>query len=187
MTPRCGDLLVTPMKKLITERLRLEPVCEGHAPEMFPVLADPALYTCLAAKPPKSVEELAERYARQAQGGSPDGKQRWLNWILRSVNDGDACAGFVQATLHTETTGDLGYILGTAFWGRGLALEACEAAITALLALPGLTTLFATVDRRNVRSLALLARLGFQRVERDTYPHGVADESDDVYRLERPA
>ena len=46
--------------------------------------------------------------------------------------------------------------------------------------------LFATVDRRNVRSLALLARLGFQRVERDTYPHGVADESDGVYRLERP-
>jgi hypothetical protein len=42
------------------------------------------------------------------------------------------------------------------------------------------------VDRRNERSLALLARLGFQRVERGLYPRGDVLPSDDVFARDHP-
>src|SRR5215207_9766182 len=88
---------------LVTERLILEPLRPDHAREMVAVLADPGLYVHTGGSPP-SEAELAERYARQSRGASPDGGQGWLNWILRLRRD-DGLAGFVQATLSERDGG----------------------------------------------------------------------------------
>ncbi|HCN78115.1 MAG TPA: GNAT family N-acetyltransferase [Verrucomicrobiales bacterium] len=173
-------------KSLHTGRLRLEPVHVAHAAEMFPLLSDTRIYEHLHFKPPATLAELEERYRRQEAGVSPDGVERWHNWIVRLEADGGACAGFVQATLHTETTGDFGYIFGPAFWGRGIAFEACALALEALWADTRLARLFATVDRHNARSLALLSRLGFHRVSSKEYPHGRVLPSDDIFHLPNP-
>lgn len=171
------------MKLHTTHHLRLEPVRVHHAAEMFPLLSDPRIYEHLSFGPPATLAELEERYERQKSGVSPDGTERWLNWIVRSLDDGGACAGFVQATLHHGDTGEFGYIFGPAFWGRGLAFEACTTVLAEMRGDFSSQTLFATVDRLNARSVALLARLGFHRIESQEYPHGDVLASDDVFQL----
>jgi RimJ/RimL family protein N-acetyltransferase len=168
---------------LDTSLSRLEPVSVAHAVEMFPLLCEPAIYEYLSFGPPASLEALTERYQRQALGRSADGTEQWLNWIIRPRDTG-ACAGFVQATLLASQSGIFGFILGPAYWGRGLAYDACRAALEVLFRDHCVTCLFATADRRNARSLALLTRLGFQRVDRSTYPRGDVLASDDVFRLD---
>ena len=82
---------------LCSERLILEPLRAGHAVEMAPLLADPQLYAFTGGEPP-TLHELRARYERQAAGRSPDGVERWFNWIVRRHDDG-AAVGYVQATV----------------------------------------------------------------------------------------
>lgn len=57
----------------------------------------------------------------------------------------------------------IGYILHPDAWGRGLAREACAAAIDHVFATRPLDALTADVDPRNLASVRLLERLGFTR------------------------
>lgn len=167
-------------------RVQLEPLTVAHAEEMFAVLADPAIYTYIANRPPASVAALADRYRRLESRASPDGSQHWLNWAIRRVED-QQCNGYVQATIHPAATADFAFVLAPSFWGLGLAREASAAALSLLFTQLGVTSVFATVDRRNLRSSALLRRLGFQLVPAASYPHGTAEESDDVFQLNSTA
>jgi ribosomal-protein-alanine N-acetyltransferase len=173
------------MKPLLTTLSRLEPARVAHAAEMLVLLSDPRIYEYLDRQPPASLQELEERYRRYETTFSPDGTERWLNWII-FPHDSGACAGFMQASVYADGTGDFGYILGPAYWGRGLAFVAASAVIRVLHDDFAVTALYATADRRNERSIRLLNRLGFQRTDRSEYPHGEAPESDDVFRLNLP-
>jgi RimJ/RimL family protein N-acetyltransferase len=60
--------------------------------------------------------------------------------------------------------------LGGEFTGRGYATAACKALIAYGKAELGATTIYAGVTKGNVKSEALLVRLGFQAVaDRGTY------------------
>lgn len=113
---------------LDTFRLTLEPLRVEHAEEMTPLLADPELYGFTEADPP-NLEELRAGYARQVAGRSPDGAERWCNWIVRRREDGHA-AGFVQATIAEDpppVTAVLAWVVGARFQHRGYAREATGA------------------------------------------------------------
>ena len=60
---------------------------------------------------------------------------------------------------------EVGYIIGTAHWGKGYAREAM-AAFIAYAFEHRIDHLTADVDPRNERSLALMARLGFRETHR---------------------
>lgn len=81
-------------------RLDLEPLHVEHAREMTPLLDDLGLHTFVGGQP-ANLPQLQERDRRQAAGSSVDGLQRWLNWILRRRDDGQA-VGTVQATVTAE-------------------------------------------------------------------------------------
>ena len=68
-------LVITPLH---SERLLLEPLRVDHAPEMAPLLDDPLLHTYVGGEPP-TADEVRDQYARQSQGRSTDGTERWLN------------------------------------------------------------------------------------------------------------
>jgi len=68
--------------RLSGPRLDLEPLRVEHAREMAALLDDPGLHAFIGGQP-ASLRELQERYRRQVTGSSPDGLQRWLNWVLR--------------------------------------------------------------------------------------------------------
>src|SRR4051794_39935671 len=86
--------------RLVGARLDLEPLQAEHAEEMAPLLDDPGLHVFIGGEP-ASPSELRERYRRQAAGRSRDGSQRWLNWVVRRREDGQA-VGTVQATVTQE-------------------------------------------------------------------------------------
>lgn len=160
MTAACpGGWLA--MRVLHTARLTLEPLTEAHAPPMYEVLSDPAIYT-YENTPPVSVEALAERYAAWQLRGPPDGREAWLNWVVR-LRDGNL-AGYVQATLPLDGSAFVAYVLASRHWGQGLAFEAVSAMLRELQSHYGVHTFLAVLKAANVRSHALLLRLGFERL-----------------------
>ncbi|HEY6572839.1 MAG TPA: GNAT family protein, partial [Candidatus Eisenbacteria bacterium] len=82
----------------------------------------------------------------------------------------------------------LAYEIGVPFWRRGFATEACTRLIEALFE-QGATEVFAELDARNVASIRLLERLGFQRgafkANADQFKGRSSDEW--TYSLTRPA
>jgi len=146
------------MRPIETPRLTLEPQCAAHADAMFIVLSDPAIYAYENA-PPASLEWLRRRFAALEARRSPNGREQWLNWVLR-LRSGELI-GYVQATLDTEGRAFIAYELASAHWGRSLAREAVEAMIDELASHYRVQTLAAVFKRANVRSRRLLERLGF--------------------------
>jgi len=152
---------------LETPRLALEPITPDAAAEMVPVLADPSIYSSTGGEPP-AIDTLRDRYARQAAGHSPDGTQRWYNWLLRSEG---AAVGFVQATVDDvddARPAELAWVLSPSAQGRGLATEAA-AAVMAWLADRGSRRFVASVHPAHSASAGVARRLGMA-------PTGLVDD-----------
>lgn len=140
---------------------------------MFRVLSDPAIYV-YENEPPPSPQWLHERYARLESRRSPDDTQQWLNWVIR-MPDGQP-AGYVQATVFAEGHALVAYVLGSAFWGRGIASRAVAAMIEKLRGDYDVRDCLAMLKAANHRSLRLLQRLGFSRADGDKRIAVDADE-----------
>ena len=149
---------------LATHRLVLEPLRVGHAIEMVAVLDDPALHRFTGGHPAGETE-LRARYAHQTTGRSPDGRQGWLNWIVRRSEDGVAL-GFVQATVSgadggEPVTAELAWTIGVAFQRRGYAREAASAALGWLQA-HGVDRFIAHIHPEHQASMGVARALGLQ-------------------------
>jgi RimJ/RimL family protein N-acetyltransferase len=142
-----------------TERLLLEPLARSQAEEMFPVLSDPAVYEWLDYGPPSSVEALRSLYVRLEAGHSSDGREVWLNRLVRL--HGGPAIGYVQATVYPAQKTYLGYVLASAHWGKGYATEAMAALLHGLAREHPTPVTLAVVEAGNTRSAALLRRLDF--------------------------
>ncbi len=145
-----------------TARLELEPLRASHAAEMFRLLADPELHTFLPRPPPVSEAALRVEYAELELHVSANSHERWHNWAVRRLTDG-VCVGRVEATACEEGDVWVAYIIGTAFWGQGLATEAMRRLVAQLLDNPTAQRLLAVVDTRNDASMRVLDKLGFVR------------------------
>lgn len=162
------------MRPLQAGELALEPQTAAHAGEMFPLLADPEMSRYLDTDPPSDLAWLTARFAKLETRLSADGREHWLNWVIRSPLQG--LAGYVQATVYADGSADIAYELGRAFWGRGWASRSTLAMMHELADGYGVQRAFATVDARNLRSVQLLERLAFSASDPPRHPHyGVAD------------
>ncbi len=174
------------MLTLRADGLVLEPLTVAHAPALFALLADPELHRYIDSGPPPSLESLVERYARLERRISPDGSQRWLNWIVRP-HAGEPI-GYVQATIVPADTSWIAYLLGRAHQGRGLARVATRAMVDHLVADHGVRTLLATVEVDNLRSIALLEALAFEpATDDDSASHDLTASERLFVRGPRPA
>ena len=142
----------------------------AHAVELWPVLRDPELYVFTDDKEPVSEAWLRERFAGLESRQSPDGSQRWLNWVVRDA-DG-AAVGYVQATV-TGIEAEIAYMLGRQYWRRGYGFAACSAMIAELAEAYGVRRITATLDPDNLASLALLRKLELGLVSEDAAAHEV--------------
>lgn len=125
---------------------------------MFRVLSDPAIYEFENA-PPESEEWLARRYELLESRRSPDGAERWLNWIIR-LPSGEL-AGYVQATVLPSGTSYIAYELNSRYWRRGIGTRAVTAMLEELRSAYAVHTFVAVFKTLNHRSAALLRSLGF--------------------------
>ncbi len=141
-------------------RLRLEPLRVEHAEEMASLLDDPELHRLIGGRP-ASLPELRDSYCRQVVGRSPDGSQRWLNWVVRRATDSQA-VGTVQATVAGDTGGlvaEVAWVVATACQAQGYAREAAGAMV-AWFRCQGVTTVVAHVHPDHRASSAVAAAVG---------------------------
>ena len=146
------------MNILRTDGLTLEPQVAAHANEMFVVLSDPAIYE-YENQPPPSLEWLRSRFIKLEARLSSDGKERWLNWVIRLPTS--QLIGYVQATVQAHGSASIAYVLSSAYWGRGLASQAVVAMIHGLIQNYQVRRFNGVFKRENLRSRRLLERLGF--------------------------
>jgi RimJ/RimL family protein N-acetyltransferase len=102
---------------------------------------------------------LRERYRKLETRTSPDGREQWLNWVVRLPTA--ELAGYVQATVYPDGRAAIAYELGSRYWGRGLGQEAARAMIAELGDEYGVRSFSAVLKRANHRSAQMLERLGF--------------------------
>lgn len=171
------------MRVIETPRLTLEPLTVSHAEEMFRVLSDPAIYE-FENQPPESVAALSLRYQRLESRVSPDGTERWLNWVIR--RRGFQLIGYVQATLSSSGRAAIAYELSSEFWRQGFGLEATQAMITELTEAHAVRELTAVLKRENFRSLGLLERLGFVPAQADLLVQCQVDPDEALMQLSCP-
>lgn len=90
--------------------------------------------------------------------------------IVRVIEvDGDGVVGDVMSWRNTQGVREIGYRIGKAFWGRGIA----TAALAAYLAEEAERPLYAHVVMHNLGSMKVLERCGFERL-----PEGAGPDSD---------
>jgi ribosomal-protein-alanine N-acetyltransferase len=140
-------------------RVRLRPVGPADAPDLFVVMGDPVAMRHWDGPPVPSLEVMAQR----------------LDWM--AAQDPERFGAFALVLLETgQTIGalfyhhreprhrrlEVGYILGPAHWGRGLAFEAAQVLLGHCFDGLNSNRIEATVDLTNTASIRLLERLGFR-------------------------
>ena len=157
-----------------TGRLELQPLRRAHAKALYPILSDMAIYEFMGGSPPSSEESLAEEYARSESRHSPDGRELWLNWLIRERECG-AAIGYAQATVASAHT-HVAWVIGPRWQGRGYASEAARGVISWLIHL-GATEIRAHIPPGHVASQRVALHAGLRRT-------GQVCEGEDVWLYE---
>lgn len=145
--------------EIVTARLALEPMKREHAEAMFPVLADARLYEFTGDAPPPSVASLEATYAFRESRRSPDGRELWLNWVIRERERGEPI-GTVQATV-LPGHAYVAWIVGIPWQGAGYASEAAIALVQWLRNL-GVAEVRACVNPAHTASRNVARNAGMQ-------------------------
>lgn len=143
------------------ERVRLRWMTRDDAPALFEVFSDPEV-TRYWSSPPLS--DLAGAIQLVADVHELFEQRRLFEWGIALREGGPllgACTLLQLDSLHRRA--ELGFAIGRAAWGRGIARDAVERLIEFAFVELGLERLEADVDPDNERSLRLLERQGFRR------------------------
>jgi RimJ/RimL family protein N-acetyltransferase len=113
----------------------------------------------------------AREFIRSAQNTTPE-------TFFAIVSEGAAVGsiGFVLRPDVERVSAEIGYWLGEAYWGRGLATEALRAVTGYAIAEHGLTRIFALPFAHNLASVRVLEKAGYvleARLRRSAIKHGV--------------
>ncbi|HEY2753503.1 GNAT family protein [Phenylobacterium sp.] len=151
------DIVLHPI--LETERLRLTPLVEADAQDIFPLMRDAevmAFWDVPEIDDPDLIANIvAGQVEEMAQGKA-------IYWALRIMPD-DRFAGTcdISEVDRRHKRAEVGFMLGRDAWGQGFALEAMQS-IVAYAATLGLRRLVARTHLGNRRSDKLLEKLGFE-------------------------
>ncbi len=138
-------------------RVTLRALVPGDREALFSMLSDPEVMRYWSSLPFTAVEQ-ADELVRTALA-DPSAS------IRLGIDEGGDLRGFVSlhAVSWPNRRAELGYMVGRASWGRGIAREASALVVDHALSTLGLHRLEADTDPRNERSVALLLRLGFRQ------------------------
>lgn len=171
------------MRSLVTPLCQLEPQVASHAEELFPVLSDEAIYE-FEGEPPPSLDCLRDGLQRKEGRVSPDGTERWFNWVVR-LPDGEV-AGYVQATVMPSGWSYVGYELSSKHWRKGIGRSAVAAMLEELANGYHVHTHVAVLKAANFRSLGLLQKLGFSPCPVSRLAEFAAEQDELVLMLQVP-
>ena len=155
--PDCGVGLVTdPTRVLYTDRLILSALKIQDSSELFRIRGDSECMQFWDAPPdddPAATADIVSLLLRDAAAATS------IYWTAR-LSVGNQFIGLFDLSDIKNGVADLGFMTVRAWWGRGLAVEACASVIAEAKRL-GLVRLRARIHDENVRSERLLRRLQF--------------------------
>jgi ribosomal-protein-alanine N-acetyltransferase len=142
---------------LRTERLTLRPFQDSDVEDALSYRDDPEFARFLPHIPQPFTRRDAEAFVALNMS------EPWE----RSPTFAVVLEGTLIGTVNFEVDADmraamLGYAIGRAWWGRGLAIEAARATIAWAVDTFSLVRIWASTDARHVRSRRVLEKLGMQ-------------------------
>ena len=148
--------------ELNTPRLRLDALRPADAAAFFGYRGDPQVSRFQGWRP-ASVAEAAAFIERQADA-SLDMPDSWFQRAIR-LRDGEALIGDLGIHLPVDVEGsvEFGISIAPAHQGRGYACEAVRAVFGLVFGQLGRHRVHASVDPRNLASLAMLRALGMRQ------------------------
>lgn len=148
--------------EILTPRLKLSRLAAGDAPAMFAYRSDPEVcrYQSFAPRALQDVEE----FIRQLEPVPFDTPGAWFQLAIRN-RESDLLIGDLGTHVMADDPRqvEIGFTLAPAQQGQGLATEAVSGLIGHLMGRGRKHRVFASVDPRNTRSLALLERVGLRK------------------------
>ena len=146
---------------IAAERAVLVALRSVDADDLAGLLEEPRMREWLRAH---DVGELRDRFAGWESRRSPDGRETWLNWVVREGQDGRAL-GWVQATVSGDSA-NVAYAILPAERGAGTAADAVRALVRWLHDELGVTTVTAEIEDANEASARVAVAAGFERTIR---------------------
>lgn len=145
-----------------TPRLRLDALQPSDAEALFGYRGDPHV-SRFQGWQPASVAEAADFIERQA-GASLDTPDSWFQRAIR-LRDGGELIGDLGIHLPADAEGSIefGVSIAPAHQGRGYACEAVRAVFELVFGQLGRHRIHASVDPRNLASMAMLRALGMRQ------------------------
>jgi RimJ/RimL family protein N-acetyltransferase len=144
--------------ELRTQRLLLRPWRLDDVDDAFAYASDPEWGRYLWNTPQPYTRRDAEEWVARCV------LNPWESDAQFAVEHGGCVIGGVRLNLSDAAGGiaGLGYNVGRAHWGQGLATEAASAVIGWGFTALGLQRIFATADARNQASIRVMQKLGMQ-------------------------
>lgn len=102
-----------------TDRVRLQPMRPDDASALFPIIDDERLHAFTGGVP-DTMDKLRSRLDVWAHERSSEGRQAWLNWVVRAADDGRVL-GTGRPPLSEATT-------DRARWWRGWSARSISSA-----------------------------------------------------------
>ncbi|WP_419896227.1 bifunctional GNAT family N-acetyltransferase/(deoxy)nucleoside triphosphate pyrophosphohydrolase [Roseomonas sp. USHLN139] len=151
---------------LRTERLTLRPLRAEDAAELHRLINDWEVVRWLSRVPFPYPRELADDWIASTHRQLAEGSA-WHLAIVGQDGDTEVLVGCVGLTREADSRrAELGYWVGRRFWGHGVAAEAAGRLARWGLAHLDLDRIFAHVLEENLRSGAVLQRLGMKETGR---------------------
>ncbi|TGR29114.1 MULTISPECIES: GNAT family N-acetyltransferase [unclassified Mesorhizobium] len=155
--------------RLTTPRLVLRAPGERDIPAWFARATD-VESASLAGDPVPDDMSAGARWLALSRQRFADGKA--IKWAIDQAGVSDAIGTITLSFATDAKAAALGFVLGRAHWGQGLGSEAAREVLRYAFETLALERVTAEAATRNVASLRILAKLGFDHVE------SFIDESD---------
>ncbi len=153
------DLATLP--ELDSERLHLRPIREDDLPDLFAVFADPDVMRYWSTPPMRDLDEARAYLAGIERNFAERTGFKW--GITRRGHDRLIGTTSLFRLDGPHNTGEIGYALGSAYWGNGYAAEAVRRVCRFGFEDLGLRRIEADIDPRNHASIHVVEKAGFQR------------------------
>jgi ribosomal-protein-alanine N-acetyltransferase len=142
------------------KRISLRPLTDKDESSLYSIYSDPEVMRYWGSTPMKSPTDAAS-FLAEVRSDLRD--RSCIQWGI-ARRDNDQVIGTV-AFFHVDDfagKAELGFALGRPYWGNGYMREALEAVLNYAFCEMKLRRMEADVDQRNLPSVRLLERLGFQ-------------------------
>lgn len=147
-----------------TSRLTIRPWTFDDLEAFFAVYGDPKVMEPLLATAVGSLEEAREWMTNNFQTAKtyPPGLGFWA---IERIEDARVVGSLILKPLPKDARVEVGWHLGSAYWGNGYATEAGRAALRYGFEKRDLEEIFAIVRPENEKSLAVCDRIGLKFLE----------------------